>query len=186
MKRVFIIHGWDFNPKMNWYSWLKTELENKKYEVIVPTMPNTSKPIIEDWVSHLKKVVGKLDEETYFIGHSVGCQTIMRFLEKEKFNGKIPKIVFVAGWFKLDNLEDEEVAQIARPWLEKTIDFDKINEKISELIVFLSNNDPYNYIEENKDKFEKELKAKVMILKDKGHFTEEEGVREIKDVLKEF
>ncbi len=81
-KRLFIIHGWDFNPKMNWYPWLKMELEKREFEVAVPKMPNTSEPDINAWVLHLKKVVGKLNGETYFIGHSIGCQTIMRFLEK--------------------------------------------------------------------------------------------------------
>src|SRR3989344_3577618 len=87
MKRVFIVHGWDFNPEVNWYPWLKKELEKKGFKVIVPEMPNTSEPKINAWVSYLKKVVGKLDEETYFIGHSIGCQTIMRFLEKENNKG---------------------------------------------------------------------------------------------------
>ena len=61
MKRVFIVHGWDFNPIMNWYLWLANELKKKGFEVHVLTMPNTSEPKIDEWVSHLKKVVGKLD-----------------------------------------------------------------------------------------------------------------------------
>src|SRR3989338_3050206 len=87
MKRIFIIHGWDFNPKMNWYPWLKKKLEKEGFKVIVPEMPNTSKPKINEWVSHLKKVIGKLDENTYFVGHSMGNQTIMRYLEKENYDG---------------------------------------------------------------------------------------------------
>ena len=97
MKRIFIVHGWDFNPSMNWYPKLKKKLEEKGYKVIVPLMPNSSIPNIDDWVNHLKKTVGSLDEETFFIGHSIGCQTIMRFLEKEKSKVKVPKILFVAG-----------------------------------------------------------------------------------------
>lgn len=115
MKRVFIIHGWDFNPKMNWYPWLKKELEKKGYSVTVPAMPKTSEPEISAWVSNLKKVVGKLDEETYLVGHSIGCQAILRFLERENYKGKLKKVVFVAGWFRLANLEDESVEEIARP-----------------------------------------------------------------------
>ena len=30
MKRVFIVHGQGFNPKINWYPWLKKELESKQ------------------------------------------------------------------------------------------------------------------------------------------------------------
>ncbi|MDO8509384.1 MAG: alpha/beta hydrolase [Nanoarchaeota archaeon] len=186
MKRVFIIHGWDYNPKINWYPWLKKELENKKYKVIVPEMPNTSEPDIKNWVSHLSQVVGKLDEKTYFVGHSIGCQTIMRFLEKEKSNIKIPKVVFVAGWFKLGNLEDTEVEEIAKPWTETSIDLNIIKQKIDKLVVFLSSNEPYNYLKENETLFRNKLGAKVIILKDKGHFTQEDGVSEINEVLREF
>jgi len=186
MKRAIIVHGWDYNPKMNWYPWLKKELEKLGFKVIVPTMPNTSKPQIEGWVSHLKKIVGKLDEETYLVGHSIGCQTILRYLEKENFNSKIPKTVFVAGWFKLNNLEDEEVEKIAKPWLETSIDFNKVKPKISQLTVFLSSNDPYDFLKENENTFKEKLGAKVITEKNKGHFTEEDGIVEIPEMLSLF
>ena len=54
-KRVFIVHGWDFNPKMNWYPWLKKELERKGFDVMVPEMPNTSEPEINAWGFSSKK-----------------------------------------------------------------------------------------------------------------------------------
>ena len=186
MKRIFIIHGWDFNPKINWYPWLKKELENKNYKVIVPEMPNTSEPKIIEWVAHLKKIVGNLDENTYFVGHSMGCQTIMRYLEKENYKGKIGKIVFVAGWFNLDNLEGEEVEEIAKPWLNTPINLDKVKQKINKLVVFLSSNEPYNCLEENSKIFKEKLNAKIIVLKNKGHFTEDEGVTKIPEILEEL
>ncbi len=186
MKRIIIVHGWDFDPNMNWYPWIKKELEKKGFKIIVPVMPDTSEPKIKEWVSHLKKVVGKLNEYTYFIGHSIGCQTIMRYLEKEEYNGKIPKVIFVAGWFELDNLGGKEVKEIARPWLKTPIDLNKVKRKINKLTVFLSSNEPYNYIKENETIFRDKLDAKVVILKDKGHFTEDDGVTEIPEVLDKF
>ena len=184
--KAIIVHGWDFNPNMHWYPWLKKELEKKGFDVIVPKMPNTSEPQIEDWVSHLKKVVGKLDEETCFVGHSIGCQTIMRFLEKEDYNGKIGKVIFVAGWFKLDNLEDEEVEAIAGPWINTPIDLDKVKQKISKLTVFLSDNDPFGFLDYNAKMFIDKLDSKVIIEKNKGHFTEEDNVKSLPEVLKEI
>ena len=147
---------------------------------------NTSEPNIDVWVSYLGKTIGELNENTYFIGHSIGCQTIMRYLEKINFKGKIPKVVFVAGWFKLDNLKDEEVKKIAKPWLEMPIDFNKVKNKIKNLTVFLSSNEPYNYIKDNELTFKNKLGAKVIILKNKGHFTEEEGITSIPEILNEI
>ena len=37
-------------------------------------MPNTANPKIEEWVDYLNSKVDLLNEETYFIGHSIGCQ----------------------------------------------------------------------------------------------------------------
>lgn len=186
MKRIFIIHRWDGTPNSDWYPWIKNELEKRGFKVEVPEMPNTSEPKVNDWVNHLKKVVGKLNNETYFIGHSIGCQAIMRFLEKEKYEGKIGRIVFVAGWFKLDNLENEEVEAIAKPWVNAPIDFRKVKQKLSKLTVFLSSNEPYGYIEENKRIFEEKLNVEIILEKNKGHFTEDDGVNELPEVLKEI
>jgi len=186
MKRAFIVHRWGGNPKSDWYPWLKKELEKKGFKVEVPEMPNTSEPKINDWINHLKKVVGKLDNDTYFIGHSIGCQTIMRFLEKENYDGKIGKAVFIAGWFKLDNLEGEKVEVIANPWINTSFDLNKVKPKLSKLTVFLSTNEPYGFVEENTKIFKEKLNAKVIIKKDKGHFTGDDGVIELPEILAEI
>lgn len=184
--RAFIIHRWGGTPNSDWYPWLKKVLEKRGFEVELPTMPNTSEPKIGAWVSYLKKIVGKLDNETYFIAHSVGCQTVMRFLEKEKYNGKIGKVIFVAGWFKLDNLEDDEIEAIANPWINTPIDFDKLKQKITDLTVFLSSNDPYGLVENNAKTFREKLSAKVILEKNKGHFTEDDGIKNLPEVLGEI
>ena len=183
MKKAIIVHGWGFNPKMNWYLWLKKELEKRGYKVIVPEMPNSQEPEIKVWTGKLREVIGEIDKETILIGHSIGCQTIMRYLESLSDGIKIKNIIFIAGWFKLNNLENEEVEKIAAPWTGTKIDFNKVKSKIVKLTVFLSSNEPYNYVDENKEIFEQKLGAKVIILKNKGHFTEDDGVRKLPEIL---
>ena len=48
-------------------------------------------------VSTLDLKVEDLNENTNFIGHSIGCQTIMRYLETKEVC-KIGGILFVAPW----------------------------------------------------------------------------------------
>ena len=180
------MHGWDFNPQMHWYTWLAAELAKKGQTVFVPEMPDTAEPEIEKWVNYLKSQVGDLDEETYFVGHSIGCQTIMRFLEKSDYNGKIGGCVFVAGWIKLANLEGEEVEAIAKPWLTTKIDFAKVKSMISRSVVYLSDNDPYDCVKENAKLFWECLGSTFIIEKGKGHFTEDDGVTELPEALKFF
>lgn len=185
-KKIIIVHGWGSNPNADWHPWLKEKLQEKGYEVIIPEMPNSDEPEIERWVYHLTKSVGKIDKNTYFIGHSIGCQTIMRYLETLPEKIKIGKIIFVAGWFNLKNLESKEEKRIAKPWLTKPINFSKIMKKTNDITVFLSTNEPYGCVKENERKFKDSLNAKVIIEKNKGHFTPEYGVTEVPEVLNEI
>lgn len=180
-KRAFIIHGWEGTPNNAWFPWLKNNLKERGFEVIVPEMPNTEEPKVEEWISHLKSVVGNPDENTYFVGHSIGCQAIMKYLETLPQGVKIGGAVFVAGWFSLQNLEDEESEEIAKSWLETPVDLEKILNRSNNFITLLSENDGWVSIEENKEKFER--LGKVILAGKKGHFTEEDGVTELPEAL---
>jgi len=182
-KKVFIIHGWDGNPEQGWYPWLKRELEARGFEVSVPAMPDTGEPEIEAWVNHLEKIVGIPDGNTFFVGHSIGCQAIMRFIEKLPENVKIGGAVFVAGWFTLQNLETVEEKEIAKPWIETPINLAKVKNQLNKRTVILSDNDPWVPLEETREIFTEQFAAEVIIEHNKGHFTEEDGIRELLIIL---
>ncbi len=186
--RVIIIHRWGGNPESDWYPWLQKELEQRGIEVLVPRMPNTSKPDIKAWVSHLQKIVGQLNSETHFVAHSIGCQTVMRFLEsttaETKAGTKMGKIIFVAGWFKLGNLESKAIEAIAKPWVKTPLDFRNIRSKMRSLTVFLSRDEPYGFVEENAALFREKLGANVIIENNQGHYTAEEGIITVLEVLR--
>lgn len=184
--KAIIVHRQDGNQKSDWYPWLKKELEKRKWKVIIPKMPNTSEPKIYSWVNYLKKVAGTPDEETYFIGHSIGCQAIMRHLSQLPPQIKIGGLIFVAGWLKLRNLEDKDAKIIAKPWLETPLNFTKVKERTKNITVILSNNDPYVDYKKHKTLFIKKLKAKIISEKGKGHFTRDDGIKEIPEVVKEL
>ena len=188
MKRVFVVHMWSGNPEGNWYPWLKKELEAKGFEVNVPEMPDTDEPKIGAWVSYLKKIVGTVNEDTYFVGHSVGCQTILRYLEQCSSKEKIGGAVFVAGWFKLENLESEEEWKIMKPWLETSIEYQKIRilGGSNKFTAILSDNDPFVSVKENEDMFKNQLGAKVIIKNNLGHFTKDDGVAKLPVALEEL
>ncbi|MAG77949.1 hypothetical protein CL616_01140 [archaeon] len=183
MKKVFIVHGWEGFPKNHWFPGLKDKLEEKGFRVIIPAMPDPENPIIDVWVDYLKSQVENLNEDCYFIGHSIGCQAIMRYLEREE--GKIGGLIFVAGFFNLPNLETEEDKKIAEPWLTTLIDTDKIKEKTNNIVTIFSDNDGDVPLSDSK-LFEERLNAKVIVEKEKGHFCEEDGVTELHVVLDEL
>jgi hypothetical protein len=170
-KRVFLVHRWGGNPNDDWYPWLKKELEIRGFEVHAPAMPNTEYPVIEEWVSTLEKAVGKPDKDTYFIGHSIGCQTIMRYLEKA--NAEIGGALFIAGWFGLREFETPEERGIAEPWLTTPIDFEKVKKTAVKITAIFSLDDPFVPISDSSI-FKEKLGAKTITEKDKGHFNREE------------
>jgi len=184
-KRVFIIHGWEGSPENCWFPWLKTELESREFSVITPSMPSPEAPEIKSWVGRLRNEVGESDENTYFIGHSIGCQTILRFVEQLPQEAKIGGIICVAGFFNLSGLETEEEKELAKPWLETKIDFEKIKKHTNKIIAVFSDNDPYVDLE-NKGLFEKHLGAKTFIEHDKGHFDDAAEIKELPVLLEEL
>src|SRR3989344_405791 len=98
MPRVFLIHGWDGRPDNHWFPYLSLELKANGFEVNAPQMPNAATPKVGEWLSFLKDYVGKPDAETFFVGHSLGCITIARYLAELSPKAKVGGCVFVAGF----------------------------------------------------------------------------------------
>lgn len=157
------------------------------YKVFCPAMPDTDNPVIEKWVGHLKNIVGTPDKDTYFVGHSIGCQTILRYLET--VSDPVGKAVFVAGWFYLENLlenfEDSEAEKIAEPWIKTPIDLAKVRKVLPSSTLIISDNDPLGAFEKNKKKFA-ELGSKIIVLHNAGHIDKEDGYTKLPEALEEF
>ena len=167
----------------DWRPWIKTELEKLNFEVHIPQMPDIDTPIIEAWVNKLLEVTGTPDKDTYFIGHSIGCQTILRYLET--INSPVGGAVFVAGWFNLENLEDEETKETAKPWIEVPLNLEKVKSILTKSTLLISDNDPFGCFEENKEKFSK-IGSKEIIVPNGKHLTTEDGYEEFPLLLNEI
>jgi predicted alpha/beta hydrolase family esterase len=176
--RVFIVHRWLGYPAEGWYQWMKKELENEGCAVRVLKMPHPRKPTIRDWVATLQEAVKKPTDRTYFVGHSIGCQTIMRYLETLPKGAVTGGALFVAPWFTLKGLDTREDKNIARPWLEIPIDAADVRSHVREVYALFSENDPYVPIA-NRALFENRLKAWTYAEKKAGHFSGEDGTVEL-------
>ncbi len=182
MKRVFIIHGWGGFPGEAWYQWLKKELETRGFLAQVPAMPDTETPKIDAWVSHLSEVVGEPDEDTFLVGHSIGCQTIARYLETFDEGKIIGGVVFVCGWAVSSTGLAEEEKPVAKPWIETPINWEKVRQHSKNFIAIHSDNDPFVPLD-NADFFKEKLGAEIIIEHGKGHMGDSEGFTELPSVL---
>ena len=185
MNKIYIVHCWEGTKDDGWYPWLDKELSNNGNLVYRFNMPNTENPIIEEWVEFLDKQVKELDQNTFFVGHSIGCQTILRYLEGKDIT-KIGGIVLVAPWLELlpEAVSDEESYSTAKPWLTTPIDFDKVKKFTNNITCIFSDDDYFVPITE-KDKFEYFLDAKTLVVHNKGHISSEDNVYELDEILNE-
>ncbi|MCR4275610.1 MAG: alpha/beta hydrolase [Candidatus Wolfebacteria bacterium] len=184
-KRVFIIHGWEEYPENAWFPWIKNELEKRGFEVFVPAMPDSSNPKIEAWVLFLKNLVGKCDENTYFIGHSMGCRTIIKYLDELGDNEKAGGVVFVAGWVSLTPMamRTEEEKEIVRKWLVASIDYEKVKKIGRKFVAIFSDDDEYVPFEENSKTYKEKLGSEIILEHGKGHFSDDAGIKELPSAL---
>lgn len=137
-------------------------------------MPNPSRPIIGEWIPFIAKLVGAPDKDTYFVGHSIGCQAIVRYLQTLDQETKIGGGVFVAGWYNLRNLETEEEKLVVRPWLNAPRDDEKIKSVVNKAVAIFSDNDPY-VMKENQKSWRDKVGAKIIIEHNKGHLGGADG-----------
>lgn len=182
MNKIYMVHCWDGTKDDGWYYWLDKKISNENNKVIRFNMPNTENPKIEEWVSELDKQVDILDENTYFIGHSIGCQTILRYLENKNVD-KIGGILFVAPWLDLlpEAIEDEDSYNTAYPWIHTDINFNKIK-SITNNINCIFSDDDYFVSLSQKERFEELLNAKTIVISGKGHISSEDGVNELTEI----
>ena len=178
-KRAFIIHGWDGIPNDSWKKWLKTELEKEGFEVIAPQLPGGEFPKLKEWLTLISSLVKTPDNETYFIGHSLGCISILKYLEQLPKNSKIGGAILVSGF--ISSLKIKQVEN----FFDKPLNTKLVKDKTDKIIAIHSDNDSYVPIEKAYE-IEKELNAKLIIEKSKGHYMAKEGIKNIPVLLTEI
>lgn len=190
MKRAVVIHGWGHSPESGWLPWMKAELESAGWQVDVPAMPDSEMPTIEAWVSCLSKVVGVPSADLYLVGHSIGCQTVLRYLAQLEAGQEVGGAVLVAPWLKLDPIdqdysEDEEA--IAKQWIETPLDLRGAGSHLVRgAVAIFSDNDHWVNLKYNEPHFRSELGAKTLTLSGRGHFESKDGSTTLPEALGEL
>jgi hypothetical protein len=166
MTRVFLVHGWDGSPEGNWFPWLKRQLEEKGFAVIVPAMPNPDEPELDKWLKRLQDTAGVASENDFFVGHSVGCITILRYLETLPEGKKAGGAVLVAGF--PEPIGYDEIAGFFVP----PLDFEKVKRSADKFAAINSDNDPYVPVKQG-EILRDRLGAELIVLTNAGHINTE-------------
>lgn len=177
--KAFIIHGWEGTPDSNWFPWLKRELEGKGFEVAVPQMPNADYPKMGEWLAHLQKVVGEPDENTYFVGHSLGVIAILQYLEALSSGKKVGGAILVAGFS-----EPVGIGEL-KNFFATPLDYEKIKNTAKKIITVNSDNDPYVPLAQGEILRDK-LGAKLIVVPKGDHLNAGNGSFEFPQVYDEI
>lgn len=177
-KHIIIVHGYTASPQSHWFPWLKKKLESQGAVVTIPAMPNSSDPNFAEWLQYLEGLSLSIDQNTIFIGHSLGCITVLRFLEKHRKEiDQIGGYLLVAGFaetlanipflktFTEDQLDDNTLISIT----EHRVSMISLNDEIvkSEYSVNLANR----------------LQTQKLFVENAGHFLDRDGYKELADIF---
>ncbi|WP_224368804.1 RBBP9/YdeN family alpha/beta hydrolase [Hyalangium versicolor] len=167
---LFIVPRWAGRPDTDFYPWLEAKLRETPQgfsSVQTLDMPNPAQPTIDAWVGTLAAAVGPVpDPSTVLIGHSVGCQTVIRYLARLPPGHTIAGALLVAAWWDVDQPWESLV-----PWVETPVDLERVRSAVRRLVVLQSDNDPFTSDHARNGRlWEERLGATVLLAPGARHF----------------
>lgn len=182
IRQVYVLHGYSASVDDHWFKSLKQQLEDDHTHVTLITFPDSKHPDAEQWQHSLDREIPVIDQNSYFVAHSLGVITLLKFLERHQTTD-IGGMVLVSGFSKpiqgFDALDEFIV--------KSHVDVSKLS-KIKHKHVFISSNDsivPMSYSVE----LAQQLNSAYTVIPDAGHFLASDGYVEfvgVKNALQLF
>lgn len=183
-KRLCIVPRWGGTQSMEWYPWLRRQQVASRFETILgPDIDDPGTPTIDAWVDSITRACGSDAAAlagTYFVGHSVGCQAIVRYLASLPAAGqsgpRVAGCLLVAAWWTVDEPWDT-----IRPWLHGApeappLDLDRVRAACDRFVVLLSDNDPFTADwQTTRAEWQERVGADVRLIPGAAHFNATEA-----------
>ncbi|WNY31974.1 alpha/beta hydrolase [Acinetobacter calcoaceticus] len=168
MRQIFVLHGYSASIDDHWFLDLKHQIEDEHTTVTLIPFPDSEHPDVDAWQKVLDKKIPSVDENTYFVAHSLGVITLLHFLQRHDYQN-IGGMILVSG-FSGPILDFSPLdAYITKSKVDT-----KYFKDIKKKLVYLSDNDdlvpPKLTIQ-----FAKEIDAPYITIPNGGHFLGREG-----------
>lgn len=151
--------------KKDWKENLQSDL-GKKYDVLLPVMPNKINARYLEWAIWFEKIIDQLDDNLILIGKSLGGIFLAKYLSENYLSKKIKAIFLVAAPF------DEENSEEILGDFNLSFPLSKMTEQC-EKIFLLQSKDDNVVLYEQALKYKKMLpKAELITFESKGHFSQ--------------
>lgn len=168
MRQIIVLHGYSASIDDHWFLDLKHQIEDEYTTVTLIPFPDSEHPDVDAWQKVLDQQIPKVDENTYFVAHSLGVITLLHFLERHDYQ-HIGGMILVSGFSGL--ISDSSVLN---SYITKSKVDTEYFKGIKKKLVYLSDNDdlvpPKLTIE-----LAKEIDAPYITVPNGGHFLGREG-----------
>ncbi|KAA8999432.1 serine hydrolase family protein [Affinibrenneria salicis] len=183
VSNIVIVHGLSSTPRHHWFPWLRQQCENLDTRVIIPKMPMPRAPCADKWLAQLNETIEAPNENTWFIGHSLGCITILRYLSSLHERQKVGGVILVSGFFQ----RVEQYPEV-NAFTEAKINFALLRKIIRHRITILSSNDtvvaPHHTVN-----LREQLDAELYQFAGCGHFLDCDGFHQfpaLHNILRDY
>ncbi len=185
-RSLYIVPRWAGRPDTDYYSWLEAQVREARQgitSVRTLAMPNPSQPTIDAWVGVLDRTLGPAPApSTILMGHSVGCQAVIRYLATLPPGQVIDGAMLVAAWWDVDKPWESIV-----PWIETPVDLARVRSAARRFVVLISDNDPFTADHErNRRLWEERIGAEVVLAPGARHFNNPREPAVLETLLSRF
>jgi predicted alpha/beta hydrolase family esterase len=166
-RTLTLVPRWAGHADSDFYPWLIRERPRGFDTVRALEMPEPHLPTPENWIPALTQALGAVPAPgSVLMGHSVGCQGLLRYLSALPPGASVEGVVLVAAWWTVDAPWDS-----LRPWLNVSLDLPRLRAVSPRFIVLLSDNDPFTSdFRENGRLWKELLGAEVVFVPGARHF----------------
>jgi predicted alpha/beta hydrolase family esterase len=166
--RVILLHGFNANPDMNFHPWLKRELEDRGFSVVVPKLELLAGQELDfpQLFEEMKKQIGYLKKDDILLGHSLGALLLLQYLEAIEMVETPRAMILVAAPWKVSRPE------LRRLFVDE-LDADVLMWKAREFVVVHSKDDKLVPFEHGQ-KLAESLKARFVATSSDDHYLGEQ------------
>lgn len=177
MSRVVIVHGFNSWPSSHWFPWIKKELEAEGHSVLIPDLPKPLLPDYSLWMRKLTDTVGAIDENTVFVGHSLGAITALLYIQSR------PESERCTGFVGVAPLAKQRYDLLVGTFFEVPLRFEELKRRIPKMLVLSDPKDHLVPFDDAKYLVEK-MQCDLIACANRGHFDGRlNRVTEAKEIL---
>ena len=179
MRNVILIHGFNGIPKL--YEWLKSELETRGVEVILPSFPSGENTTYENWAKVLDEYTSSISDDSIVVCHSVGNEFIIKYLAKN--HQEVNTYIGLAGFAEKFHVKGKDILNsVVENFLVSSEEKQKFISLTKNRYAIYSDDDhivPFEVLAA----FPKEIDAKPILIPNIGHMGHRSGLEKLPELL---